>query len=106
MARVSRPSTHSAVAVDSTRMRSSSVVSRSTKAASSTSARSCPWPRTSIGAKPRAALKTTTRAPARSEEHTSELQSRQYLVCRLLLEKKKKHINEQKEYLRNINTEV
>src|SRR3712207_7090143 len=28
-------------------------------------------------------------APGRSEEHTSELQSRQYLVCRLLLEKKK-----------------
>src|SRR3712207_8993301 len=28
--------------------------------------------------------------PHRSEEHTSELQSRQYLVCRLLLEKKKK----------------
>src|SRR3712207_8871859 len=28
---------------------------------------------------------------ARSEEHTSELQSRQYLVCRLLLEKKKHH---------------
>src|SRR3712207_7044202 len=28
------------------------------------------------------------RAGARSEEHTSELQSRQYLVCRLLLEKK------------------
>src|SRR3712207_8146017 len=28
-------------------------------------------------------------ALARSEEHTSELQSRQYLVCRLLLEKKK-----------------
>src|SRR3712207_8495739 len=33
----------------------------------------------------------TGRAGAkRSEEHTSELQSRQYLVCRLLLEKKKK----------------
>src|SRR5258707_10254410 len=31
------------------------------------------------------------RKPSRSEEHTSELQSRQYLVCRLLLEKKKKH---------------
>src|SRR3712207_8751330 len=30
------------------------------------------------------------RAIYRSEEHTSELQSRQYLVCRLLLEKKKK----------------
>src|SRR3712207_6912089 len=29
----------------------------------------------------------------RSEEHTSELQSRQYLVCRLLLEKKKKNSN-------------
>src|SRR3712207_7176054 len=29
-------------------------------------------------------------AEERSEEHTSELQSRQYLVCRLLLEKKKK----------------
>src|SRR3712207_7949324 len=28
---------------------------------------------------------------SRSEEHTSELQSRQYLVCRLLLEKKKTH---------------
>src|SRR5947209_10116676 len=28
---------------------------------------------------------------SRSEEHTSELQSRQYLVCRLLLEKKKHH---------------
>src|SRR3712207_7049354 len=46
-----------------------------------------------------AALTTArrTREPAayraalgRSEEHTSELQSRQYLVCRLLLEKKKK----------------
>src|SRR2546422_8284147 len=30
-------------------------------------------------------------APRRSEEHTSELQSRLHLVCRLLLEKKKKH---------------
>src|SRR6195256_7024817 len=31
---------------------------------------------------------------ARSEEHTSELQSPMYLVCRLLLEKKKKHETE------------
>src|SRR3712207_7233545 len=30
---------------------------------------------------------------SRSEEHTSELQSRQYLVCRLLLEKKKKKLH-------------
>src|SRR3712207_8750806 len=35
-------------------------------------------------------LQRAGRSP-RSEEHTSELQSRQYLVCRLLLEKKKKH---------------
>src|SRR3712207_9316702 len=41
-------------------------------------------------------LTASRRSPAmllllsRSEEHTSELQSRQYLVCRLLLEKKKK----------------
>src|SRR3712207_8873449 len=33
----------------------------------------------------------TVLAIRRSEEHTSELQSRQYLVCRLLLEKKKHH---------------
>src|SRR5687767_15892274 len=33
---------------------------------------------------------------ARSEEHTSELQSLAYLVCRLLLEKKKKHTHQQK----------
>src|SRR3712207_7698014 len=42
-----------------------------------------------------AAVKNSARAArrrpsSRSEEHTSELQSRQYLVCRLLLEKKKK----------------
>src|SRR3712207_7546111 len=35
----------------------------------------------------------TTAYLLRSEEHTSELQSRQYLVCRLLLEKKKNYIN-------------
>src|SRR3712207_7578527 len=34
---------------------------------------------------------------ARSEEHTSELQSRQYLVCRLLLEKKKTKHNPSKQ---------
>src|SRR3712207_8687749 len=35
--------------------------------------------------------KEDVRLMTRSEEHTSELQSRQYLVCRLLLEKKKKN---------------
>src|SRR5947209_16299633 len=34
---------------------------------------------------------TRTFTDRRSEEHTSELQSRQYLVCRLLLEKKKQY---------------
>src|SRR3712207_6861668 len=36
-------------------------------------------------------------AGKRSEEHTSELQSRQYLVCRLLLEKKKKKFSKHTE---------
>src|SRR3712207_7411741 len=40
-----------------------------------------------------------TQTERRSEEHTSELQSRQYLVCRLLLEKKKKLHNRQYTYL-------
>src|SRR3712207_7902750 len=39
----------------------------------------------------RARVRPRDWSPARSEEHTSELQSRQYLVCRLLLEKKKPH---------------
>src|SRR3712207_7081836 len=37
-------------------------------------------------------------AAERSEEHTSELQSRQYLVCRLLLEKKKKQTQQPTTY--------
>src|SRR2546422_7748600 len=37
------------------------------------------------------AVEIARRAELRSEEHTSELQSRLHLVCRLLLEKKKKH---------------
>src|SRR3712207_7315744 len=43
---------------------------------------------------PRDRLLAPLPSPAewRSEEHTSELQSRQYLVCRLLLEKKKKNL--------------
>src|SRR5258707_5999098 len=39
--------------------------------------------------------------PGRSEEHTSELQSRQYLVCRLLLEKKKNSERELRLYISN-----
>src|SRR5438445_6285233 len=40
----------------------------------------------------------------RSEEHTSELQSRQYLVCRLLLEKKKKKKKQNKNKLISAHT--
>src|SRR3712207_7874811 len=51
---------------------------------------------TAPGASPTSRASTTcspsTASTWRSEEHTSELQSRQYLVCRLLLEKKKKTI--------------
>src|SRR2546430_12643391 len=39
-----------------------------------------------------AALDSASRSAARSEEHTSELQSQSNLVCRLLLEKKKKKL--------------
>src|SRR3712207_7701275 len=67
--------------------------------------RSCPWilyprsgsfhdPRLEYQRRPhgralRALYHHRARRVDRSEEHTSELQSRQYLVCRLLLEKKK-----------------
>src|SRR3712207_7107213 len=49
-------------------------------------------PQTHVPQRPQLAAATQSAkeaAPLRSEEHTSELQSRQYLVCRLLLEKKK-----------------
>src|SRR3712207_8078974 len=42
----------------------------------------------------------------RSEEHTSELQSRQYLVCRLLLEKKKKIKHMIISLISNINVDM
>src|SRR3712207_8352067 len=49
------------------------------------------------------ALGRAGRARIRSEEHTSELQSRQYLVCRLLLEKKKKKQKNNFNYYSNIS---
>src|SRR5947209_11040172 len=61
---------------------------RSARAARESVAGGCSGDRT---ARPR------PRPANRSEEHTSELQSRQYLVCRLLLEKKKKTKNRNKE---------
>src|SRR3712207_8106076 len=49
-----------------------------------------PAPFQAIKGSPGAFQVTERPTITRSEEHTSELQSRQYLVCRLLLEKKKK----------------
>src|SRR5258707_8054652 len=46
------------------------------------------------GVSHRRANRRRPRSVRRSEEHTSELQSRQYLVCRLLLEKKKKQTSD------------
>src|SRR3712207_8780923 len=46
-------------------------------------------PRVSVSLMCTSSVIPLARSVARSEEHTSELQSRQYLVCRLLLEKKK-----------------
>src|SRR5687767_15401350 len=55
--------------------------------------RRCRWPR-SAGRRAAASATAGGRPSAsRSEEHTSELQSLAYLVCRLLLEKKKKQTN-------------
>src|SRR3712207_7322571 len=71
------------------------ISSRSTaiRTASTSSAGRC-WRRwrrrPSVSSSGRSLPATHTATPTcRSEEHTSELQSRQYLVCRLLLEKKK-----------------
>src|SRR3712207_7972990 len=61
--------------------------------------RSAPFERTRRRSRPRRPRqggipRPSWRPRGRSEEHTSELQSRQYLVCRLLLEKKKKLNNQ------------
>src|SRR2546425_6836319 len=54
-------------------------------------ARATPWLTSSSSAPSRSTPPRTSRT-LRSEEHTSELQSLAYLVCRLLLEKKKNNI--------------
>src|SRR3712207_7041489 len=75
-------SLHDALPISSTR-------STSPSNPTSTLARSATWPRWSSSAATATSPCSAHPASARSEEHTSELQSRQYLVCRLLLEKKK-----------------
>src|SRR5437879_7706974 len=59
------------------------------------------WPHPGRGTAPTAIAPPY---PARSEEHTSELQSPMYLVCRLLLEKKKNQTMIPKTHIRNGDT--
>src|SRR5439155_3714057 len=62
-----------------------------------------PWTRSYLGwvsRKKNMLSVPTSRPPARSEEHTSELQSRGHLVCRLLLEKKKKKKKKRNQVIR------
>src|SRR5436305_8927828 len=69
--------------------------------------RATPWSRdrpagatdAAKGGRPPFAASVAPAGRSRSEEHTSELQSRPHLVCRLLLEKKKKTINKTRERL-------
>src|SRR5205823_15091214 len=70
--------------------------SRSRPPETGRSGRTAPWPSRHTAGSGRASSwsRTRSRRSRRSEEHTSELQSLAYLVCRLLLEKKK-----QKHYL-------
>ena len=51
-------------------------------------------------------INTMDIAHARSEEHTSELQSQAYLVCRLLLEKKNKNNNNKNKKKKNKNNQA
>src|SRR5438445_347338 len=60
----------------------------SSSAPGSTSHRTASWSSTATSTTRTAPTATRCCRSCRSEEHTSELQSRQYLVCRLLLEKK------------------
>src|SRR3712207_8167458 len=74
-------SLHDALPISlSTYRQTASRSSRSPTDRSSTTLTACP---------PSSTRDLTKAVPRRSEEHTSELQPRQYLVCRLLLEKKK-----------------
>src|SRR5258708_25821604 len=58
-----------------------------------------PYSASTIGAPPKLFVSTMSDpASKRSEEHTSELQSPDHLVCRLLLEKKKKHVRNKLKY--------
>src|SRR5207244_10977991 len=75
--------------------RRSSDLLATTRASGPTRARAWPWrsrrPGSRSSSRGPPSLRRAGRARPRSEEHTSELQSPDHLVCRLLLEKKKHH---------------
>src|SRR5688572_31537108 len=81
-------SLHDALPISSARPRAASACSSRCSCASD-----CCWHCRGSSVSPR----RCSRSPARSEEHTSELQSQSNLVCRLLLEKKKKKQKKKKE---------
>src|SRR5258708_24318929 len=70
------------------------------------------WPRSPRSGSSSTARSSASTGPAatsgnaRSEEHTSELQSPDHLVCRLLLEKKKKKPGDRKPELRDISNQL
>src|SRR3712207_7730498 len=77
------------------RKKSTTTCERISSRRTTSSARLARWSRIDCAPKSLRGTPKPRRPPAagsriRSEEHTSELQSRQYLVCRLLLEKKKR----------------
>src|SRR5690606_41509649 len=80
-----------AIAASSSRLDQSARVIGTSLVQSGPECRPPPWPGWGPALPPRRRLNSSTTASttARSEEHTSELQSRENLVCRLLLEKKK-----------------
>src|SRR2546429_3713126 len=69
------------------------------------SIQSFPGTDSAAGAPPGSASSSSDN-PARSEEHTSELQSRLHLVCRLLLEKKKNNIAARGIHVASITTVI
>src|SRR3712207_6859245 len=81
-------SLHDALPISSSPRSRTSARSRSTRSSRRSTLAAWISARTRPDASPEAASQAQSRR-GRSEEHTSELQSRQYLVCRLLLEKKK-----------------
>src|SRR5438034_7641091 len=88
-----------------TRRSSDLVIARGRRAGTRERAPAHRRPRRCVFERRGAGRRAGRHAPARSEEHTSELQSHSDLVCRLLLEKKKKKKNTNDEISDNTTTQ-